>query len=73
MNTREEHLDWCKSRAIEYVEAGNLEDAFTSMMSDLSKHPETRDHLAIDLGMNLLFSGLLASPHAMREFIEGIN
>ncbi len=42
---RAEHLQWCKDRAIEYVNAGELQQAFTSMTSDVSKHPETK-HLS---------------------------
>jgi len=38
--TRKEHLDWCKERALKYVDDGNLQQAYTSMTSDLSKHPE---------------------------------
>jgi hypothetical protein len=41
MRTREEHLEWCKQRAREYLDAGDLENAVVSMGSDLSKHPET--------------------------------
>lgn len=34
-----EHLAWCKSRALAYVEAGDTEGAIASMSSDLGKHP----------------------------------
>lgn len=40
--TREEHLQWCKDRAMEYVKRGALLEAVTSMGSDLTKHPETK-------------------------------
>lgn len=39
--TREEHLQWCKQRALEYLDQGNVVDAIASMTSDLSKHEET--------------------------------
>lgn len=39
--TRAEHLQFCKDRAMEYVNAGDYQNAVTSMMSDLGKHPET--------------------------------
>src|SRR5262249_1375543 len=39
--TREEHLQWCKDRALEYLDEGNLASAIASMTSDLTKHPET--------------------------------
>ena len=38
---RAEHLQWCKDLAMGYVKSGNLRQAVTSMLSDLSKHEET--------------------------------
>ena len=38
--TRAEHLRWAKDRALEYVEAGDLDQAFASLASDLGKHRE---------------------------------
>lgn len=71
--TRSEHLEWCKKRALEYIDSGNISDAYSSMVSDLRKHPETVDHNAIGLGMQLLISGNLSSITKMREFILGFN
>jgi hypothetical protein len=39
--TREEHLVWCKARALEYLDRGDLVSAVASMQSDLGKHSET--------------------------------
>jgi hypothetical protein len=71
--TRQEHLAWCKQRALEYVDAGDTQNAFTSMASDLGKHPETANHAGIELGMMQLMSGMLNDTDAMRKFIEGFN
>lgn len=71
--TRTEHLEWCKRRALQYVEDGNLDDAYTSMASDLRKHPELKDHPAIGLGLQMMMSGLLSTPGEMRRFILGFN
>ena len=71
--TRTEHLDWCKKRALEYVDQGNVSSAWASMVSDLRKHPETADHIAIGLGMRMLMGGMLSSPAKMRDFIVGFN
>lgn len=71
--TRAEHLQWCKNRALEYVRQGDLEQAFTSMASDMNKHPETQGHSAIQLGMILLMGGHLNTAYEMRKFIEGFN
>lgn len=70
---RSEHLAWCKERALEYVDNGDLQQAYASMVSDMSKHEETKDHSAIELGMMLLMSGKLNANHDMRKFIEGFN
>ena len=74
--TRVEHLAWCKKRALEYVDAGDLLQAYTSMASDLGKHSETANHVGIMLGMELLMlpdKGRLGTARGMREFIEGFN
>jgi hypothetical protein len=69
--TRDEHLAWAKQRALEYVDAGELENAVASMGSDLNKHPE--------LGLNE-FLMLLAMRHvldhdaaAVRRWVEGFR
>lgn len=67
--TRAEHLAWCKQRALEYL-PDDPQQAFTSMASDLSKHDETRGHVAIELGFMLLMTDNIGD---MREFIEGFN
>ena len=72
--TRSEHLEWCKKRALEYCDAGDVTNAFASMASDLGKHPETANHPAMALGMMLMLATPnLKSPAKMREFIEGFN
>lgn len=71
--TRSEHVQWCKDRAMEYVNDGDLTGAFASMTSDLTKHPETANHSAIQLGMGLLMGGMLSTKPEMEKFIEGFN
>jgi hypothetical protein len=73
MTTRAEHLQWCKDRANEYVERGELEYAFNSMVSDLGKHDDTRGHPAIQLGVMLFMGGHLNTPGEMKKFIDGFN
>jgi len=64
--TRAEHLQWCKDRAIAYLP--DAATAYTSFMSDMGKHPETADHPALSLGLQLLLIGAVD-----RRFIEGFN
>jgi len=70
---RQEHLDWCKKRALEYVDDGDLSNALASMLSDVRKHPETESHAGISLGIAMSMGGQLSSPDKMRKFIEGFN
>jgi len=71
MRTREEHLAWCKEQALEYLNRGDLQNAVTSMGSDLSKHPE--------LGCNphlLMLGGMYAmdfDTEGVRKWIEGFR
>jgi hypothetical protein len=74
MRTREEHLAWCKQRALEYVDAGDLANAVASMGSDLQKHPETGNNSSLAylmrLGMMYYDQG---DPTAVRRWIEGFR
>ena len=71
--TRQEHLDWCKKRAIAYLDNGDVNQAWASMASDMAQHLELSGHPAIGLGMQMLMSGHLSSDVAMRNFILGFN
>lgn len=70
---RQEHLEWCKKRALEYVDNGDINQAYASMTSDLGKYPETENHAGIFLGMMMLMGGQLSTSKDMRKFIEGFN
>jgi hypothetical protein len=71
--TRAEHLAWCKKRAHEYLDQGDITQAVTSMLSDLGKHPET----AVRPGSPLNQLGLLAcmsgDQREAARFIDGFN
>ena len=70
---RFEHLNWCKNRALAYVERNELSLAWSSMVSDINKNDETREHVAITLGTMLIASGNLDTKEKMKKFIEGFN
>jgi hypothetical protein len=75
MRTREEHLEWCKQRAREYVDRGELADAVASMGSDMDKHPETR-MAGEKMGM-LIYVAMLriteGDVQGVREWVEGFR
>lgn len=71
--TREEHMQWCKDRALEFCDNNDLANAWASMASDLTKHEETKNHLALELGTMLMLTGKLNTQQKMRKFIVGFN
>jgi hypothetical protein len=84
--TREEHLQWAKERALKYCDNKQPLAAWISFRSDMSKHGETRNHIALPMG-DEMFSFFLQSPESVeaiqimnnpgpfniRRFIEGFN
>jgi hypothetical protein len=68
--TRDEHLAWCKERALAYLPSKPVE-AMMSMASDLGKHPELAKHP----GRLIMpaFYGAANDPEAVREWIVGFN
>lgn len=70
--TYEEHIEWCKQRAMEYYNAGDLNGAAQSMMCDLMRHPETQTiHPAI-----LVLGAMRAACHdddGVRKWIQGFR
>lgn len=73
MKSRQEHMEWCKKRAIEYAKQGDIQGAMASMTSDLQKHPDTQGHIAIELMLLQVMGGLISTPAQMIHFIEGFN
>ncbi len=69
--TRAEHLAWCKRRALEYVDAGDVVNGITSMMSDMTKHPETGVPMALQ---QLAFLYMMnKDADGARRWIIGFN
>jgi len=71
--TREEHMQWSKKRALEYLDNNNITNAFASLASDLSKHPETANHIGLGLTTQMIMIGKLRSVDEMRRQIEGFR
>lgn len=70
--TREEHLEWARKRALEYLNRDNNPvEAMTSMMSDLTKHPELKNHVGLRIAP--MFYGAHKDPVIVRKWILGFN
>ncbi len=70
---RKEHIERCKERALEYLDRNSeyydLQNAKTSILSDLGKHDETRGLVALAFSMSIS-----ATTHdEIERFIEGFN
>ena len=70
---REQHVEWCKERALAYLDNADLDNAFNSMISDLNNHTYTKEHPAIIIGFMLRMSGGLSTVQEMRKFIVGFH
>jgi hypothetical protein len=75
MTTREEHLAWCKSRALRILDVHDIAGAIASMTSDLNKWeggamypPETLSMLCL---AGVMFES--ESEERARHWIEGFN
>lgn len=69
--TRKEHMQFCKARATEYVDRGDLSGAVASMLSDLGKHPDTAPLVSGPLGMIGLMEAASGSTARVQRFIDG--
>lgn len=76
--TRAEHLAWCKQRAMQEFDyyakeegtPAGVRNAGASMLSDVGKHPETRDLQQIVIMLMML---PMHSRQDVQKFIEGFN
>ena len=70
--TRDEHLAWAKKRALLYLDRGDLKEAFTSMGSDLSKHPAFQKIGEVMFPLDMLHV-MNHDARELRRWIEGFN
>jgi len=68
MTTREEHLKWCKNRALEYIDDDHA-GALASFISDMNKHEETQKQMDV-CGFMIMFCN---TKDSVLRFIEGFN
>lgn len=69
--TRDEHVEWCKKRAREYLDRGDVKNAIASMLSDMRKHPDCGVNSALEmLGLMEAINNDMAGA---RRFIEGFR
>jgi hypothetical protein len=69
--TRDDHLQACKDRALEYLPS-DPNQAIASMISDMRKHRETAPIMEGPFAMVGMLEGQ-RGPEAARRWIEGFN
>jgi hypothetical protein len=71
--TRDERLEWCKARAREYLERGDLVNAVASVISDMNQNypelPPCPPELAM-IGVQIAATG---DRNRVSAFIEGFR
>ena len=70
MRTRDEHIDWCKQRARERCERGDMLGALHSMGRDLTKHKDTKGHPWIHLWLSAVTPHKISSKADVLKFID---
>ena len=79
MESRKDHLDWCKTRALEFLDRSNQyydpKHAFSSMMSDMRKHEETAKTINSDATQVVVLATMATglTHDAVKKFVEGFN
>lgn len=74
--TLDEHLAWCRERALAELDANNPDatiNALSSMISDLGKHPGGARHPALPNLMMLSATGIHEEPEQVRSLIEQVR
>lgn len=66
--TKEEHLERSRSRAMEYLNKGQLMNAYISFGSDLDKHSETKPNNPES--MNRIFEGF---DYAVKKDVQALK
>jgi hypothetical protein len=66
------HMSWAKERALKLAETGKLKEAIDSMVSDVSKDPESAPNMSFIYGMAMaLKNDPQLDKKAVVEWIKG--
>jgi len=69
---RSAHLEWCKRRALDCLDAGQVHNAVASMLSGLHKHPETVPQCSLQLERTVARLLIDRDVAAARAWINGL-
>lgn len=69
--TKNQYMRWCKERALEYLDRGDLKHALASFIGDVTAHDETRDAINPATLMLATAAAENGDSREMRRWIEG--
>ena len=70
---RQEHLQWAKDRAIQYLEIDEIFHSWNSFCNDMRKHDELSNHAALSMGTMMMLQGFWKNKEECKKYIEGFN
>jgi len=65
------HIKWCKERARESLEGGKHQEAYSSFIGNLERHPETAKEDSLQIGRMLKDCGHMKTKRQVKDFVEG--
>lgn len=70
----EQHLAWCKGRAIFYLRRGEVAGGMAAFAADLTKHHDTNEMLQRGTGRSdIMHVSMTNDPAACIRFVEGFR
>ena len=74
MADRQTHLQWCKDRAKEHLEKGDIANGMASFMSDMGKHEETAKTMNNGLSKMICMQALMSNnAQECIRCVDGFN
>ena len=70
---RQDHIAWCKGKAIELIKAGDAQGALVSFQHNMKTKHQTYVHPALLLIPELILANKLHTATQIQEFIEDFN
>lgn len=68
----DEYLEQAKKHALYYLDAHDPQQAFTSMLVAMGKHPRFKDHAGNRIGIGLMMlPGWISNTQEVRRWITG--
>jgi len=68
--SQRDYIGWCRVRALDILEKGDLEGAYVSFLLELGKCEETKDLVYFKLTTRLQAAGMLNTSEEVRDHLN---